>query len=268
MRLAVRPRWIVLSVLVTFFAVACVVLGFWQIDRLGERRASNVVLASRLSRDPVSFDRLLDALHPQEGVTVDPADLEFTRVSVSGVLVDEGRVLVRSQVVDGQAGVHAVFPLDLGDGTGVLVNVGWFPLATDPGPASDLYGSAERVELDGLLRASRPRPSFGRREPEGRLETVARIDVDRIQEQVAHPLLPFWIQVTAPDDPDRLPVPAPLPTLDEGAHLSYAVQWFSFGGIALVGYVALMRREFRPRRPGRSGGGSPDPPPPGPTPSG
>ena len=244
----IRPRWIVFSVLVMFITVSCMVLGFWQLGRLQERRASNAVLDSRLAREPVPLVDIRNALGPVEGIEADPSDYEHTRVTARGVLVDEGRVLVRSQVVNGQAGTHAVFPLDLEDGTAVLVNVGWFPLGIDPGPAAGLFPPSGRIELTGLVRASRLRPAFGRQEAEGHLETVARIDVGRIQEQVGLPLLPFWIQFIGPDDPQRLPVPAPVPAVEEGTHLSYAVQWFSFGSIALVGYVALMRKELGPTR--------------------
>ena len=268
MKAPVELRWIVFSVLVVIVAVACVVLGFWQLGRLEERRASNAVVAGRLGRAPMDLASLREELRPREGVEVVPSDFEFMWITAGGRLIDEGRVLVRSQVVDGQAGTHAVFPLDLGDGYSVLVNVGWFPLGMDPGPSADLYGPSGLIQVVGLLRADQQRPALGRQEPEGRLETVARIDIGRIQEQVPIPLLPFWIQLTEPDDPARLPIPAPLPSVDEGSHLSYAVQWFSFGLIALVGYLALMRKEVRRRRPNRREAGPPDPPPPPPRPSG
>ena len=245
MRFPIRPRWIVLSILVVSVSVGCAILGFWQLDRLEERRSANTVIRSRLGGEPVPLQQLLDALQPQAGFEVDPADYEYTRVTTAGVLTDEGRVLVRSHVVDGQAGVHAVLPLGLGDGKGVLVNVGWFPIGVDPAPVAQLYGPEGRMELLGFIRADQQRPAFGRREPEGLLETVARIDVGRIQQQVGVELLPFWIQLIEPDDPGRLPVPLPSPELDEASHLSYAVQWFSFGLIAVLGYLALMRKELR-----------------------
>ena len=251
MRYPVRPRWIVLSILVVLVSAGCAILGFWQLDRLEERRSANTVIRSRLGGEPVPLQQLLEALQPAARSEVNPADYEYTRVRATGVLIDEGRVLVRSQVVDGQAGAHAVLPLDLGDGSGVLVNVGWFPIGMDPPPVTELYGPGGPMELLGFLRADQLRPAFGRREPEGRLETVARIDVGRIQRQVGVELLPFWIQLVEPDDPGRLPVPLPAPELDEGSHLSYAVQWFSFGLIAVLGYVALMRKELRPAAPTR-----------------
>lgn len=248
MRVAVRPRWIIFSVLVAVVSVACVWLGFWQLSRLEERRASNAVLDARLARQPIPLEDLVAALGPAQGIEVDPADYEHTRVAATGRLTDRGRVLVRSQVVRGQAGVHGVYAMELDDGTAVLVNVGWFPLDVEIGSIGEAFGESGQVDLTGLIRADQKRPALGRAEPAGLLDTVARIDIDRIQQQVELPLQPFWIQLVEPHDPGRLPIPVPLPETDEGSHLSYAVQWFSFGAVAVVGYVALMRRELRPSR--------------------
>jgi hypothetical protein len=40
------------------------------------------------------------------------------------------------------------------------------------------------------------------------------------------------------------PVRIPLPSLDEGPHRSYAVQWFAFAAIALIGTGAVARKEW------------------------
>jgi cytochrome oxidase assembly protein ShyY1 len=40
----------------------------------------------------------------------------------------------------------------------------------------------------------------------------------------------------------------PLPELSEGPHLSYAIQWFSFAVVALVGSAILVRRDRRAKR--------------------
>lgn len=240
-----RPRWLFLSGFVVIFVVVSILLGFWQLRRLDERRSQNAVVASRLDRPPVSLDEVEAALQPVDGFAPDPADLEFTLVSAEGVLRDGGRVLVRSQVVNGQAGTHAVYPLDLGDGSAVLVNVGWFPLGVTPPPVAELYPPDGRIALTGLLRATQLRPSFGRQEPDGLLDQVARVDVARLQEQIDLPLAPYWIQLLEPSEQGSLPVPAEVPELDEGAHFSYAVQWFSFALIAVVGYLALVRKELK-----------------------
>jgi cytochrome oxidase assembly protein ShyY1 len=49
-------------------------------------------------------------------------------------------------------------------------------------------------------------------------------------------------QTPSPDPALELPAPADI---GMGPHLFYALQWWSFIGIALVGYVILLRREAR-----------------------
>jgi surfeit locus 1 family protein len=60
--------------------------------------------------------------------------------------------------------------------------------------------------------------------------------------------LALLLEEQSPTQPGDLPEPAPLPELDEGPHLSYAIQWFTFATIALVGYVVLSRRDRREDR--------------------
>jgi surfeit locus 1 family protein len=60
-------------------------------------------------------------------------------------------------------------------------------------------------------------------------------------------VLPLAIQLTEQDRPPpaALPVRLPPEELSEGPHLSYAIQWFTFATIAVVGAVILLRRERR-----------------------
>ena len=51
------------------------------------------------------------------------------------------------------------------------------------------------------------------------------------------------LQTQRPSQQGALPEPPPLPPLTNGPHLSYAVQWFSFATIAIVGYIVLLRRD-------------------------
>jgi surfeit locus 1 family protein len=72
-----------------------------------------------------------------------------------------------------------------------------------------------------------------------------RVDIERIQQQVPFPLLPMYV-VALGEREGELPVPVETPTFeDDGPHLAYAIQWFSFLVIGLVGYGFLMRRSLR-----------------------
>jgi surfeit locus 1 family protein len=80
--------------------------------------------------------------------------------------------------------------------------------------------------------------------------TFRNVDLGRLRAQLPYDLVPLelWLQDQRPPQPGRLPTSAPLPDLKESPpHLSYAVQWFTFATIALVGYGVLIRKELRER---------------------
>ncbi len=73
------------------------------------------------------------------------------------------------------------------------------------------------------------------------------VDIARVGNSVSYPLLPFIIQQTpSVRQSDRASVRLlyrwPAPALEDGPHLSYAIQWFSFAIITLVGTAALLRK--------------------------
>jgi cytochrome oxidase assembly protein ShyY1 len=104
----------------------------------------------------------------------------------------------------------------------------------------------EKPDLDGSLRSPSPPTSVvtvdGYAMVIERLDPIARQDLERLRDDVR--ALPIVVQLKSSvpgDDPSLAPIP--LPELSDGPHLSYAVQWFLFATIAVVGYVVLLRRE-------------------------
>ena len=103
---------------------------------------------------------------------------------------------------------------------------------------------AGRTPVTGVVRASQERAPIGPTEPEGRLEVVARIDLERLDRQFDD-LIPVWIQDTSAHA-DALPVRLRLPETDDaGPHLAYAIQWYSFAAIGAIGYGLLIRKTVR-----------------------
>lgn len=243
----VSPGGVVAAGLVLVLAAVCVRLGIWQLDRLEERRARNEALRGALALPPLELDAGAVAR-----VRDDPERFLFRRVRVSGVYLPEGEVVLRGRSLEGSPGVHLLTPLRIGGGPwAVLVNRGWAPasdaLSVDPRPLAEPGGR----EVEGLIqpfppdvRESRPLET----EVDGaRVTSVQRMDTVFLRERVAAPLLPIYVQqLPGPGDSGavrRLPVPP----LDEGPHLGYAVQWFSFAAIALGGLLVLLLRARRER---------------------
>jgi surfeit locus 1 family protein len=70
-----------------------------------------------------------------------------------------------------------------------------------------------------------------------------RIDVPLIQQQMPYELLPAFV-LQLPEEGrsyDQLPYRIEPIQLDEGSHLSYSIQWFSFALILAFGYIQFVR---------------------------
>ncbi len=224
-------------------AILFISLGFWQLRRLDERQLQNTVGESRFEDEPVDLGLLLDASGEEQDT------LEFRRATATGEFQPDDEVLIRSQVHQGVAGFHVITPL-LGErGTAVLVNRGWAPLDADQVPVAAAPPPEGTVTVTGWVRPTQARGALGPSDPEeGRLVTMSRVDIDRIQQQVPYELEPVYLSLLDDLEGD-LPVVARPPSFaDEGPHLAYAIQWFSFALIGLVGYFFLIRRAARRSR--------------------
>lgn len=238
-RRLLEPRWLVAHVVVIAIGALFVFLGLWQLGRLDERQNENAVLSERFEEDPAALVGLL----PQIGD--DPSEIEYRRTRVVGVYDPENEVLIRSQVYLGSAGFHVITPLVLDDGDAVLVNRGWVPLALDTVPVAEAPPPAGETSVEGWVQLSQERPALGREDPaDGRLSTLNRIDIERIQTQIDYPLAPVYL-VAIGAQTTELPVPVDSPDFtDEGPHLAYAIQWFGFATVVFVGYFFLARRRL------------------------
>jgi surfeit locus 1 family protein len=227
-------------VVVVALAILFINLGFWQLNRLEERRLENAVGESRFAEEPQDLTALL------EGAGGDTGSLEFRRATVTGEYQPADEVLIRSQVYQAVSGFHVITPLVGEDGTAVLVNRGWVPLDADEVPVTAAAPPEGEVTVTGWIRPAQTRGALGPTDPEeGRLVTMNRVDIERIQQQVPYPLEPVYLSALEGTE-GELPVPASGPTFeDEGPHLGYAIQWFSFALIGVVGYFFLLRRAAR-----------------------
>src|SRR5829696_2098830 len=237
MRVLLRPRWLVGTIIAVALVVLFVNLGFWQLRRLDEKRDRNAAIEQRSAVAVQPVDEVVDA----DTAFDDVGDLVYRRASARGRYDPDGQVEIRSRSLDGRPGLWVVTPLRLDDGTALAVNRGFVPVSTDaPAPPSG------EVEVTGLLFATQERQGIGPRDPTGDvLPQLSRLDLERLQQQYGPDLYPVWLQLQRSDPPveeDAVPLLLPEPEQDEGPHLSYAVQWFLFATIGAVGWPLLLRR--------------------------
>lgn len=230
--------------MVLALVVVLVSLGLWQLRRLDDRRDTN----ARIREGGRSTAVLDSVVRPAQGAVPDEA--RFERVEVRGTFDAAHEVLIRFRSDNGLPGYEVLSPLVVRDRTAVLVDRGWVPLEIGDAPPSERTAPPPgEVTVTGLLlrgeEAGRFRPET---RADGRL-VIGAVHVAGLEERLPYDLYPGFVQLVAPDDPGNYPVPLDEPGLDDGPHLTYAMQWFAFAIIALVGWALLVRRSAPPSVP-------------------
>ncbi|HET8622008.1 MAG TPA: SURF1 family protein [Gemmatimonadales bacterium] len=240
-----RSRLLLVSGLV-FFAVVCLRLGFWQLDRLADRRSSN---AAHLAKRSLPEVRLPEAV-PAESLDGRP-------VQAIGRYDRRGEIVLRGQVLGGVPGIILVTPLKL-EGSGdtvVLVERGFVPspdALTIP-PGND-FAEPGLQNVRGVAFAI---DSGGNAEPlemEGRW-TFRRLELQTVRARLLEPVLNVVIRQTPDSALPSFPRRRPAPPLDEGPHRLYAIQWFAFATMAVVFagiFLGRARAEGADGRPDRA----------------
>jgi len=277
-RALLTPSWIVGHLLAITVVVSFSQFGSWQLRRHEQRVLRNQAIEARLDAPASDIDRALRAAAAEEpSVTpMAPHPVEFRRVTVSGRFDPTAEVLRRPVSRDGAPGYHIVTPFVLGDGSAVLVERGWVPQSQGSVPVTAAPPPVGVVTVEGWAFPGETPPTgplaaFAPRDPpDGRLAQVAYVDLERLAAQIPYPLRPLRILQDAgprPPGDDTLPLPPPPPAVEVGPHLGYAVQWFGFVLVTLIGYTALLRRRLAEADEALSGSVPPSPRPPPPPPA-
>jgi cytochrome oxidase assembly protein ShyY1 len=245
-RFLLTPKWVAGHVLLVVTVVTFVNLGFWQLRRLDERREHNALIEQRLAAAPAPLDELLRT------VGSEPSALDFRRVVLTGRYRPDTQVLTGPRSRGGRPGPQVLTVLQRDDGAPVLVDRGWIPFDRDMVRAPPAPSGPVRIE--GVVRGPEEGGDLGD------AEQVVRIVPEQIGRRLGQPLPGFYVQLwdQRPPGGNAAPLPGTAPVLIEGNHLSYALQWFSFTLIALIGYPLLVRRAARERLDDGEGDPAPD----------
>jgi surfeit locus 1 family protein len=217
----------------------CVRLGFWQLHRLAERRALNARLSARLSEQPMPVRDLLR-----------DSTAAYRRASANGTYDFANELSLSSRTREGSPGVNIITPLRVSDSdTAVLVNRGWVYAPDAMTVDFTRWRERSAATVTGYLLAL-PRGGRGRVAATTNPRAVRRLDFDSLARRLPYPVAPFMLVVsetrsvaTGSAARDSTPARLPPPLMDEGPHLGYAIQWFVFALIGVVGATAGVRAE-------------------------
>jgi cytochrome oxidase assembly protein ShyY1 len=232
-RFLLSRRWLGFAALAVVLAIVMVGLGNWQLDRYHQKAAINdrIDAAARTAPVPVT-----EVLRPGQA----PASAQrYTRVTATGRYDSAHEVIVRGRTLGGRVGFEVLTPLVLPGGGALLVDRGWVAAgggardvpATPAAPTGD-------VTVVGAVRL--PERAVGRVETlDGRLQ-VRRISPTQLAGSLPYPVLGGYVTT----EQDGL---TPISVEYEGTlqNGGYALQWWAFAALTLVGFGYLARRHAR-----------------------
>jgi surfeit locus 1 family protein len=220
-------------------ALVCLRLAFWQLDRLHQRRAANdVALAARAA--PV--------------VDLEPADMDDRklsgrRVRAAGHYDHTHDVVLRGRAYNGVPGVEIVSPLVFEDGRrAVLVHRGFMPTPDAVTVQTDSVREFGRVRVEGIAEVLES--GTGDRLQRGHRSTWARLDLAALSATMPYQLAAVYIRQTPDSGLPHFPRRVEAPSIDDGPHLNYAIQWFAFAAMAVV-FGAVIWYQKRERDEGK-----------------
>jgi cytochrome oxidase assembly protein ShyY1 len=212
-------------------------LGFWQLDRAGQKQALLDAQQARSTGVPVDL-QLLSAVTGED---------RFRPAVARGHFVPGRQWLQDNRVHAGQAGYHvySLFEFSAAPGHGVLVNRGWVPLGASRDELPVLPLPQGELEIRGRL--NRPASvAIALGDPDyvgmGGLLRLPYLDVEKLGQAIDWQLLPLALELDAGQPGELTPDPVTATQIGPEKHVGYAVQWFGLAVALLIIYVGLNTR--------------------------
>jgi surfeit locus 1 family protein len=221
------PATVALFLLVALFAK----LGLWQEKRAAEKAETEQKYQAATS---VPFEMAL------------AGGDRFAFIDVRGRYDHSRHILLDNQLWNGRAGVHVFTPFYTLDGTAILVNRGWLPLAADRQTMPDIPTPQHETVLRGILNtAPVPGRILGQADQLKQNkwpQLVTYLKIEDVAESLDTPLESWIIQLSNTEQAgfegrDWKPV-----FMSSERHKGYAFQWFA---LATAGIVLWIVTGFR-----------------------
>jgi cytochrome oxidase assembly protein ShyY1 len=218
-------RWLSWISLATVFAIACWFLSQWQFARAAEVQKANEIVLQNYNSKPVVLKELLTP-----NSTWNPK-LEYRQVIATGHYLKKHVFLIRNRPFEGNPGFLQLVAFQTDSQNIIWVERGWLPTGNLQ-DAPDYVPEINDTHRQLTLRLRPTEPKLDRGAPLGQLPSI-----DLITANSTITTLPKYSQAYGRlvTEFPKLSAGAtmPMPELNEGNHLSYAMQWILFALMAL-----------------------------------
>lgn len=215
-------------------------LGVWQLDRAAAKQALQQAIDERFAQPPLPAESLARQ--------AEAAALQWHRqVRMRGVWMPQGTVFLENRQHAGRPGFVVVTPLQLPDGSAVVVQRGWMPrdFVDRTRVAAPALPDGE-IEVDA--RIAPPPARLLEFEGAGSGTIRQNLDLDAFSREIGLPLRPLSLLQLEGAVPvsDGMVRDWPRPSSGVHKHHGYAFQWFALS--ALLAGLYVWFQIIRPRR--------------------
>ncbi len=233
-----RAAIALVAVLASALFAGFIALGTWQV----QRRAWKLDLIERV--DTRVHATAVSAPARAQWPQVSAAGDEYRHVQVAGTFIRDADTFVQA-VTERGAGFWVMTPLQLADGSVVMVNRGFVP----PELRERVTPLVGATTITGLLRLTEPGGGFLRRNEPATNRWFSR-DVQALAAaRGLSKVAPYFIDAEANADAGSAALTAPIGGLTVIAfannHLVYAITWYTLALMVAAGAWRLMREERR-----------------------
>lgn len=225
-----KEPWSFLKTLVALgLIVLCVWAAQWQYHRGVDRHARNTIIEERIARDAIELGKIDSEL----------ANNEWQSIVTTGSFDEKKQILLRNRYSEGKYGYEVLTLFTSTSGEKFWVDRGWVQAgATATTPPEVTSVPVGEVTITGRFRldSSLPRGSFFALPGSGEdlvseLNAQSQLNTEK-----------YYLDLLSGSEPSLTPaVTAQLPSLSDGPHMAYALQWLFFGGLVIYGRFLIRR---------------------------
>lgn len=225
-----KEPWSIFKSLVALALILlCVWASQWQYQRGVDRHARNTIIEERIAREAIELSSIDSNL----------ANNEWQSINTTGIFDESRQILLRNRYSEGKYGYEVLTLFTTSSGQSFWVDRGWVQAGATATTPPEVSGVPQgEVSITGRFRldSSLPRGSFFALPGSGEdlvseLNAQSQLDTES-----------FYLDLLSGSEPSLTPdSPAQLPSLSDGPHMAYALQWLIFGGLVIYGRFLIRR---------------------------
>jgi surfeit locus 1 family protein len=220
------------------FFILCCLLGVWQVHRYHDKKAMLTTFERRAMELPEPFQWLSGS----------EDELQFQPVSVEGHYDNNLIMFVQNRMHEGRLGYEVLTPMRLeGSDKLLLVDRGWLEKPDDKA-LPDILPIKKKQRVKGYIKfLNEYQFILGKNIIESSQNPVVmqKIDIDELSQLTHQTFYPFIVRLD-PASKNGFVRHWVIASVSPERHVMYAVQWFAFAILILVGYACFSIERMRP----------------------